>query len=519
MSGHDRHWRRLRGGLRRHWAFAAVLPLAAALRAVVLWAYRPALIFPDSARYLEFAQRFADGHWSPDNIRPSGYSILILPAVASHVLALIPVAQHLLGLAEGAMIYAVLARLGSRRWLAAVAALPVLFDPLQLDLEQYVLSDACAAFFVLAALVVLVWNGKRTGPAATAVCGLLLAAAAVTRVADLVLIVPAAAYLVITVRPWRRLAARGGMLAAGFLLPVVAYAGWFGATSGQWGLTGYNGTFLYGRVVQFADCAGMRLPAYERVLCPSQPPAQRNPDFYTWSPRSPQWEFRPPPGLSRQSVVLDFSLRVLGHQPGSYLGAVAADIGYGFSPVRGDGPEHYPVAYLQFRTSFPPYAEDSALRTYGHSGPAVQPGLAAFLAGYGRFCYVPGPVLAAGLLLGAAGLAGTRRSRHSGLRPACLLLVAGAAAALVSAAAFAPFDWRYQLSQLTLIPVAAALGVSALTGPRPRRPGPAAGPEDRRLPAGRLGPLPEGGAHITPGGAPPAPGDLPSGEDPVTRTD
>jgi hypothetical protein len=37
-------------------------------------------------------------------------------------------------------------------------------------------------------------------------------------------------------------------------------------------------------------------------------------------------------------------------------------------------------------------------------------------------------------------------------------------AAVVSAAAFAPFDWRYQLPQLTLIPVAAAFGVMGLTG-------------------------------------------------------
>jgi hypothetical protein len=122
----------LRGwpGLRRHWLIAALLTLGAAVRSVVLLAYRPALIFPDSLRYLEFAQRFATGHWSPDTIRPSGYSILLISAAASHKLALIPLAQHLLGLAEGAMIYAVLSRRGARRWLAALAAVPVLFDPL-----------------------------------------------------------------------------------------------------------------------------------------------------------------------------------------------------------------------------------------------------------------------------------------------------------------------------------------------------------------------------------------------------
>ena len=400
VPGFVRHARR---GLRRHWLIAALLTLAAALRGVVLFAYRPALIFPDSLRYLQFAQRFAGGRWSPDTIRPSGYSILLIPSTALHALFLIPLAQHALGLAEGAMVYAVLAHRGSRRWLAALAAVPVLFDPLQLDLEQYVLSDVCATFFVLTALVVLVWYGRRAGPGAMAAAGLLLGAAAVTRVADVVLIVPALLYLMVTVRPWRRLAAGGGILAGSFLLLVAGYAGWFAVAHGQWGLTGDNGTFLYGRVVQFADCSGLRLPAYERPLCPAQPPAQRNYDFYMWSARSPQWQFRPPSTMTRQAVVFDFSRAILVHQPLSYLAAVGADTGYGFSPVRGNGPEHYPAAYLKFQTAFPPYAEvGTALRTYGHSGPAVQPALARFLAGYGRFCYVPGPVLLAGLLIGLA---------------------------------------------------------------------------------------------------------------------
>ncbi len=482
MPGFVRHgWR----GLRRHWLIAALLTLGAAVRAVVLLAYRPALIFPDSLRYLEFAQRFATGHWSPDTIRPSGYSILLIPAAASHALALIPLAQHLLGLAEGVMIYAVLSRRGARRWLAALAAVPVLFDPLQLDLEQYVLSDVCAAFFLLAALVVLAWRGGRAGWAAPAVSGLLLGAAAVTRVADVVLIIPAMAYLAVVVRPWRQLAASGGALLGCFLVVVAGYAGWFASAHGQWGLTGYNGTFLYGRVVQFADCTGLRMPAYERPLCPTEPPDQRNYDFYMWSPRSPQWQFRPPPGLTRQAVVLDFSRRVLVHQPLSYLAAVGADAEYGFSPVRGNGPDRYPAAYLKFQPGFPPYAEvGTALHRYGHTGPTVQPALAAFLTGCGRYCYGPGPVLAAGLLAGLAGLTVPRRSRRRGLRSASLLFTGGALAAVLSAAAFAPFDWRYQLPQLTLIPVAAAAGISALTAGRPA--GPGAG-----LP-GRSGTVPSG---------------------------
>src|SRR5487761_1377856 len=87
--------------LRPHWVIIALLILAAALRVAVLLAYRPALIFPDSHRYLQFSQHFINGHWVPDTLRPSGYSILLVPVTRSHVLALAPIVQHLLGLAEG----------------------------------------------------------------------------------------------------------------------------------------------------------------------------------------------------------------------------------------------------------------------------------------------------------------------------------------------------------------------------------------------------------------------------------
>jgi hypothetical protein len=463
--------------LRRHWLIVAVLALAAALRGIVLFAYRPALIFPDSLRYLEFSHSFATLHWSPDRVRPSGYSILIIPATGTHLLVLISIVQHLLGLAEGAMIYALLVRLGGRRWLAALAAVPVLFDSLQLILEQYVLSDVAAAFLVITALVLLAWSGRAIRPRAAAVAGLLLGAAATIRVADLTMIVPAALYVAVAVRPWRLLAARAGVLVASFLLPVASYMGWFAFSHGPFELSGFNGTFMYGRVVQFADCAGLQLPADERSLCPAQPPAQRNPDFYAWSPRSPMWRFRPP-GSSMdqwQGVALGFSLRVVAHQPLDYLKAVGTDIAYGFSPVRGNGPENYPEAYLHFRTRVPPFADQTdALRWFAGTGLATQPALTAFLARYGRY-YVPGPVFAAALLLALAGLASRRRTRGPGQRSAAFLFAAGTVTVIVSASAFATFDWRYQLPQLTLIPTAAGIGLTALAGRR--RPTPAeAGP-------------------------------------------
>jgi len=95
---------RARAELRRHWGFVALLVLAAGLRAVVFAAYQPTLIFPDSVRYLQYAQHFAAGRWTPDGLRQSGYSVLIIPAVLLHNLWLISLVQHLVGLATGVLV-------------------------------------------------------------------------------------------------------------------------------------------------------------------------------------------------------------------------------------------------------------------------------------------------------------------------------------------------------------------------------------------------------------------------------
>jgi len=471
----------LRAGraLRRHWLVAALLLLAAALRAVVFAAYHPALIFPDSVRYLQYAQNFADGRWTVDGLRQSGYSLLIIPAILLHDLWIIPLIQHLVGLATALLVYAVLVRFGIRTWLAAAATIPVLFDPLQLILEQYVLTDTWTVFLLVAALVILVWRPAaphgNTGPGwrPAAVCGLLLGLAVTFRDEELIMIVPAVIYLAVAVRPGRRLVRRLAVLAGCFLIPVAAYLGWFDASHGTPGFTSFDGAFLYGRVADFASCAGLNLPSYEKPLCPTQLPAQRTADFYTWAPQSPQWTFRPPAGMSRDEVVRDFSLRILKHQPLAYAAAVADDFGYGFSPVRGPGPEHYSPAYLQFHPYilYDPQA-DASIGALGYRAPAVRPGLATFVTSYGRWFYVPGPVFAAGLVLALTTLAVATRRRRRGpgerapARDACLLFTAAAVLVLVPPAAFATFDWRYQLPQLTLIPVAAVLGAAALGGGR-----------------------------------------------------
>ena len=472
--------RQWRGAVRRHWLFAAVLACAAALRVVVQEAYRPALIFPDSERYLQYTQAFLTGTWAPDWLRTSGYSLLLIPAVLMHNLAVVVAAQHLLGLASAVLIYATLIHFGARRWVATLATVPVLFDPLQLDIEQYVLTDVIATFLVLAALVVLVWKRDAIGRAAPVAAGLLIGAATIIRESDLVVIIPAVLYLVVVVRPWRRRAVLVGLLLAGFLPPVLGYLGWHEVWYRSFDFVDYDSQFMYGRISQFADCSGVSLPTYEKSLCPRQPPAQRDPNFYMWDPLSPQVVYRAPAGMNKSEIIADFDRRIIEHQPLAYLKAVAGDVLYSFSPVRGDGPEHYPAIYHQFLPYFRADAQERAtLQTYTGSGPHLQPTLARFLTDYGRYFWVPGPLLAGGLLLGLAGMAGGRRKRGvkerpkerpkerqgaSGLRGACLLFALGTIAVVLPPFIIADFDWRYELPQFSLIPVAAVLGWLSLTG-------------------------------------------------------
>jgi 4-amino-4-deoxy-L-arabinose transferase-like glycosyltransferase len=456
-----------RRALRQHWLFAILAVCGTGLRVVVQLAYQQALIFPDSERYLRYAHNFIIGQWIPDWLRTSGYSFLLIPAVLAHNLASVVAVQHLLGLATAVLIYATCLHFGARRWLAALAAIPVLFDPLQLDLEQYILTDVTATFLVTVALVVLVWKRESIGKTRPLVAGLLIAAAALIRESDLLVMIPMLIYLAVVIRPWRRLAGRAALMLVGCVIPVLGYLVWFNSWFNTFNFVTYNSEFMYGRIAQFAECTGLSLPSYEQHLCPQQPPAQRNPDFYMWAKQSPQVTLKPTDGLSKGQIINDFNWRIIKHQPLAYLEVVANDVLYSFSPIRGDGPEKYPTKYHDFEPTFPgthDKDEMAALRAYSGSGPRVQPALADFLTGYGHDFYVPGPLLAAGLALGLAGAAGIGRARRSKLRGPCLLFSLGTIFLVVPPFIIATFDWRYELPQLSLIPIAAVLGVTALAG-------------------------------------------------------
>ncbi len=455
--------------VRRHWVFLLVLTAGLVLRVLAETAYRPALLYIDSVKYLEGSVATA----------PQGYQALIRLLEPAGGLALVAAVQHVFGLAMAVALYAVLLRRGAPRWAATLAAAPVLLDAYQLQLEQTIMPDVLFETMIAAGLVVLLW---RPGPWPLAVYGpgaLVLGAAVTVREIGAVLIVPVVVFAALTVPGWRpnwRHRVRRGLLAAGcFMLPVLAYLAGTFAVTGHVGMAGNGPSPQYGRAAAAADCATLRLPADERALCPS--PARTlalgGIDGLLHNPRSPGHTVLVPPGLTRDEFLDRFAIAVFRQQPLRVAASVARDSVRLFAPVRNGDPQVTPIARWQFQDVYPTYPRRYSMafftrlaHAHGSGGDlvAVQPAasfLRAYQLGGG---YTPGPLYAVFLVAGVAGAV----RRRTGLRVPCLLVTLAAVVLLVSSDAF-EFSWRYQLPAVVLLPLAGALGVTALMRGRASR--------------------------------------------------
>lgn len=444
---------------RTHAAFLGLFAAGIALRIVTLLAYRPALFSPDSPGYVDAAER-----WILPSVHPLGYSLFLRVSFAVwDDYTLVVVLQHVLGLLAAVLLYALLVRLGVRHWLAALAATPVLLDAYQLNIEQYVLSDTLFILWIVGGCAALLWRWPVPVPLA-ALAGALFAAATVTRAVGLLIFVPLlAAVLVLRLRPMRAAA-----LLAAFLLPVVVYASAFKVANGTFGLTDYAGRYLYGRVVEWVDCSEFSEPGYERPLCPGEHEELEWVYQYLWTERSPLYDVEPPPGASRNDVAGDFARRAILGQPLTYVQNVAGDALLTFSPTKHERRGEFRVSQWQFQTEFPIpnqqrgwTVEPPQAHTHGPEDGSVNESLADFLRTYQRFAYVPGPLLAAFLLVALAGAIGLGRAKHSDRRAPMAFLLTSAVILCVGSVATTMFAWRYQLPLLVLLPPAAALALES----------------------------------------------------------
>ena len=463
-------WRAM---VRRHWPFAVLLAGGAALRAAATVAYRPALVYIDTPRYLGGDQGGLD---------PLGYTYLLLRPVlgVGGGLTGVAVAQHVLGLAMAAALYALAIRYGTGRWLAALAAAPVLLDAYQVEAEQTIMPDVLFEALVVAAMTLLLWprpptadsdgTARRAGAGFVQLtCGAaLLGLSATVRQVGVLFVVPLLVYALTAAAPdwhsgrWRNRATRALAALAVFAVPVIGYMAFSQTVLGTgFRLSNMNDAYLYGRLAYAADCATLKVPGYAGPLCPAPSTAAKlGVDGLSTDPSSAVFSYRPPKGISRSTATQSFDQAVLTQQPLRVAKSIAGDAIKVFALTRGTNPGDPPIARWQFQETYPVYraADESVLG--GNDGPQVTKPLASALRSYQLHGgYTPSPLLLALLIAGALGCIASRR-RYPALARGALLATGLALTAAVGADLY-EFSWRYQLPLLVTLPLAGALGATA----------------------------------------------------------
>ncbi len=490
---------------RRHWLFGLVLAAAVVLRVLATLAFRPIMWFGgDSASYLATGLRLI-----PDPSRVGGYGFMLWVLRPLHSLALVAAVQHLMGLVMGVLIYLLARRYGLPAWVATLAAVPVLFDVYELQLEGDAVPDVPFGLLVVIALYLALRPPGERRPARTTAAAFLLGISAILWPVGLALL--AVLLVALLIRRAGLVTVTAALLAGA--LPVAGYAAWFGLHEHQFSLTRSDGVYLWSRTMLFADCAAIRPPASERVLCP--PPGREGAQriaasLYIWDGNSPL--LRMPGGrfsARTNALALNFALRAIAAQPGGYAAAVGHDAALSFYWDRPVHPDAGIVDRYQFSdaaTAWVPatmrtpgggtVAGDQAAYDGGRAAPtrAVRP-FASWLVSYQRYAYLPGTLLGVILLGGLAAMIVRRRVRGAGLPwtfAVTILLVppmiadfdlrylvpAMPAACLAAALAFAP---RAEQDQRRWTTLAAATGTSVpgetRTSSLPSGSTPTAGPE------------------------------------------
>jgi hypothetical protein len=451
--------------LRRHWLAAVLLAAGLVLRVLAQFAYRPALFYIDTTRYL---------YNDAPGMDPVGYKGPLRVILAVTNFNTIAAVQHLLGLAMAVVLYILLLRRGAPRWLAALAMAPLLLDAYQIQIEQTVMPDTWFEALVVTGLAILLWRPAPGWRAALA-GGLVLGTSAIFAQIGEALLLPAVIYLLALGGGWRQALGRAGVLCAAFVLPILTYCTINFLAVGDFFLSHTGVTSMYGRMAAAADCTTLRLTPAERGMCPTRAQQAKGPDSLEYDQDSPVQAYYASLPRDRVNVLItDFNHRVLTQQPMRVLRAYARDVVRLFALTRDGSPGVTPISRWQFQPAypyFPPHASrqvvDTATDRFGGGRPAVWAPAAGFLRGYQLHGgYTPGPLLALCALAGLAGSASLlvrRRAARLAREPAraCLLFFASAASVLLVSDLF-EFSWRYQLPALVTLVPAGALGVTVL---------------------------------------------------------
>jgi hypothetical protein len=455
--------------LRQHWLAASLLAAGLVLRVLADLAYRPALFYIDSPRYLYDAQ----------GMDPVGYKAPLRAILVLANFDAVVAFQHLLALAMAVVLYVLLLRRGAWRWLAALAIAPLLLDAYQIQDEQTIMPGTWFEALIVAGLAILLWRPRITWRTAGA-AGLALGTAATFAQVGEALLLPALIFVVALGGGWRPVATKAAALAGAFVLPILAYCTGSYVLTGAFYLSHQGVTSFYGRTAAAVDCTTIKLPAAERAMCPTPAEQAKGNDWLEYNPASPvqvhYYHLRPVPMPRDQvnSLISDFGHRVLAQQPGRVFVAYLRDVIKPFALTRGTSRGDPPISRWQFQASyqyFPPWVTRqwvaTAVDRYGGGAPAVWLPVARFLRAYQLDGgWTPGPLLAVCVLaglLGSAALLARRRLVGQGrqMALACLLLFGSGVFVLLVSDTFV-FSWRYQLTALVTLVPAGALGIGVL---------------------------------------------------------
>jgi hypothetical protein len=456
----------LRLAVTQHRAMTALVLIGAVLRLLIMIGYSPALWFSgDSGVYIRDAKRLLP---PIEPFRPFGYMMLLKVLWPTHTLITVVFLQHLMGLAVAVAAYVLLQRRGLPKWLSCLAAVPLLFDSLQVTLEQFILVETMFTTILFASVLVLLWQPVPTMRACL-IGGGLFFAAWVTKPLALPMFPIIVVYLLVRRLGWRKVVA----YAVAFLAPYLLMQTVIGI-SGRPSVYGSNSSALYGRAASIADCSRVPdLTPEERALCPPPGYEHQRPDWYIWADAAPASKLR---GKGEYYPLLrSFGIKVISAQPGDYASQVGKEIAAHFVPGFDLGPS---FGCLRERFSLPATAKDDRpignqchaqlgsanFQDMNHPWETNPPATALTntLHGYALATRMSPIVLTITTLLVLIAFFVRRRNSTWWLARDAMMLLISSLALIVLPVVIGMYEARYALPALPMLCLAAAMSVHHL---------------------------------------------------------
>jgi hypothetical protein len=392
-----------------------LIVVALGLRIALWLTYSPSVLnLADAAQYANLAS----GDLFADATRSAGYPLFLRAIhLLSSQIEITIVLQHLLGIATGLLVYAIVRRVGAPLWAGLAGAAAVLLPLDQIFLEHALMTETLWTFLIAASVYAGVrvldagrplWRGTTTRHLWIAAAGALIGISVWVRTASVVMIPVFALWVVLALDGrWRERLGLGAVALTASAISLLAYSGIQEAGTGTFGFSRVGGWGLYARTAPFADCTEFEPPSGTRALCETTPINQRpGPDFYGQLPESPARRLfgGPPNGNDK---LQEFAVRAIIAQPIEYAKDVGRDfIRYfdpGFKPKDYSG-VGYDVLDVARRADGIEGAVAAALNAYyADDRYTIDPEVAT-LSDLQQVIRVHPKLLLASLLLGIAGL-------------------------------------------------------------------------------------------------------------------